>query len=185
MSGKFRRIVSRDSYVVVSGLAADVAKAAPENDLAFVSIGTETAGLVLRSRPDYERTLAYYLRTGHRGIGIRVGDELAALAWYFINESHKEVRAKGYFPLASEDAYLHADWTADSYRGRGFHKALIRARAAAVEIASPGARLYANMSRSNEVSHRNYLSCGFVEVGTLEVRTIGGRALPSSVRRRS
>lgn len=150
------------------------------NEFKIIDLDASSIDIVLKARPGYERTMRYYLNRGHHGVGAIVDGELAALAWYFVNEGSRRVRIKGYFPLESGDSYLHADWTAEAHRGRGLHKALIQARVKAIMVRFPESRMFANMSITNSVSFRNYISLGFRDVGNIDVWQVGGRPLFSS-----
>lgn len=113
------------------------------------------------------------MRAGHSGLFIIDNDEIVAMGWWITNSEDTPRRVKKYFMLPSGHSYFHADWTAPSHRGRGYHRALIALRAQEVIADSPNAVLLANIEPSNGGSIRNYARSGFRRDSIMNVRRLG------------
>lgn len=136
-------------------------------------VSSATIAEIELARPGYGPSAERYLSHGHLGIVGRTDDHVVTLSWMFINATDHDVKVKRYFPLAPGAAYLHADWTHPSWRGKGLHlESIIRRKELAIETAS-SLRLYANIEPDNEASVRNYTKAGFHRAGKLRVWPLG------------
>lgn len=117
-------------------------------------------------RPGYVKVAERYLASGHRGLAVVANGNVLALGWYVVNLTDRRMRAE-YFPLPPRSAWVHADWTAPSYRRRGLQKALFAKRILDVQSEGSALVLFGNVAADNTASLRALSRMGFQPAGTL------------------
>lgn len=156
------------SYQVLTAPPALVAgfHMSTQTDAVIETIDANSLERIEYARPGYSSRAQRYLDAGHIGFAVCVGGDIHAMAWARLNEA-STVRRVAYFPLQPGHVWLHADWTHESHRGKGHHKALILHRAKYAQERWPCSILTANIDKHNLISIRNYENLGFRITGTL------------------
>lgn len=180
-----RKVLSWSDYEIFAWSSSeDDSSRGAESPGAVVELRAEDLDRIERARPGYARQALAYLRQGNRVLAGMEGGTIVAMAWFYVNQTSRQVRVKG-FPLAPSESYFHADWTAAESRGRGWHRSLIAARIDRVQDAVPDGRVYACISPENSTSIRSYSRSGFDRVGRVAIGqfwryTLGGRVRKES-----
>ena len=136
-------------------------------------ISDSTIQLVERSRPGYGAVARGYLAAGHVGVAVVIDANIISMGWCFINAEPHNLRVKGYYPLRSNHALLHADWTHPDYRGRGLHLTTIVERVRLIRAGSSARSAEASIAERNAASAVNYDRAGFKIVNQLVVAHAG------------
>lgn len=166
-----------NDYLVLSKIAAN----RPKNSFysasdAIHGVEVITSRLLKdidRARPRYLPLAHTYLAAGHTGFALMDGPHVCAMAWVYFNSSRR-IKRVSYFPLHPGEAWLHADWVAPAYRGRGLQRTLIVARTEyLIASAKEDAILVANIARDNIPSLKSYRGLGFSNHGKVKVMRWG------------
>lgn len=138
----------------------------PGPSIEILTVDTRLFHQIELARPGYYGRVRRYLDNGHIGFAISDSMGVRALAWAIHNSSATIQRVE-YFPLEPNNVWLHAAWTHEMYRGRGYHTALIIHRAQIACTLWPDSLLVANISTTNARSLSNYEKLGFEVAGAL------------------
>lgn len=153
-----------------SFLASAVIEDDAHRDFSVIKLDTTHLEVIDRHRPKYASMARHYLAENHVGLAVLADGEIASMGWLAENVPGGG-KILGYYSLPDGCVWLHAAWTSPRWRGKGFHKLLIRERAryALTHGSVPDPILECNIESSNSPSIQNYERLGFEKRGRLLV----------------